>query len=395
MKYSFLVSIVLMLVGLAASCGEESAEETPIVPVTTDVPVTSVFMQADSASEAFSTCSYSFRVYMTGSYSDSPELTGHLTGKVSDGMAPPLLWIEMGQDSMPEDGIPAEMTLILVSGSDTTWSYNITDNLVEKGSLEEGGADLLRPAAYAVMNEYFLSDPFADEIASQSEISEGYDTVGTVPCETWLITYPGGQRAKWSLGLEDNIPRRVERMMTDREGNDMSIVLEVYDLDISNTVEDELFTFVPPEGIQLETYSAFLTVGTPAPLWTLTDRNGNPVSLEEMKGSVVLIDFWATWCGPCVTVMPVVQSLYESYPEDQVHFFGVNVWETGDPSAFMDENGYTYGLLLAGDAVAEEYKVSGIPTLYVIDQAGNIAFVEVGANPDIEDMLTQALDSLL
>lgn len=57
--------------------------------------------------------------------------------------------------------------------------------------------------------------------------------------------------------------------------------------------------------------------------------------------------------------------------------------------------GFTYGLLLEGDDVAEDYDVAGIPTMYIIDQEGRIAFIEVGANPEIGDMLFSAVDSLL
>ena len=108
-----------------------------------------------------------------------------------------------------------------------------------------------------------------------------------------------------------------------------------------------------------------------------------------------MLDFWATWCGPCVAVMPEIQLLSDSYPHDQVQVYGVNVWESGDPGLFMDESGFTYGLLLEGDAVAEDYMVTGIPTMYIIDQEGRIAFVEVGANPEIGEMLSSTVDNLL
>ena len=140
---------------------------------------------------------------------------------------------------------------------------------------------------------------------------------------------------------------------------------------------------------------AFLPVGTQAPVWTLLDRDGNTVSLEQMTGTIVVIDFWATWCGPCFRVMPELQEIHEVYADSPVAVYGIHVWDEADPAAFMDENGFTYGLLLEGDQVAEEYLVSGIPTLYIIDADGNIAYAEVGADPEIGDKLSSVLDSLL
>ncbi len=395
MKIRIVITLTLALtaVGLTGACGG-AAEEPQAAQDTTDTVENSAFILADSASESFSSCSYRFRIYMSPT-SDMPELTGNLTGSMSTELETPFLRIEMGQDSTPLDGIAAEPTLFLVSGADSVYAYNPDENTLDKGAVEDGGSNLLGPGVYAVMNEFFMDDPFADEIASQSVVYEGIDTVGTVECETYLVTYSRGQKARWSFGIEDNIPRRVERMMTDRDGNEISRILEIYDLDISPEISEATFSIEPAEGTTVEIYYAFLTIGTTAPSWTLTDREGNAVSLEDMRGSIVVLDFWATWCGPCIVVMPEIQSVFESYPHDQVHVYGVNIWESGDPASFMDENGFTYGLLLEGDDIAGDYKVTGIPTMYVIDQEGRIAFVEVGANPEIGEMLTSALDNLL
>ncbi len=122
--------------------------------------------------------------------------------------------------------------------------------------------------------------------------------------------------------------------------------------------------------------------------------DGEMVSLEELRGRVVVMDFWATWCGPCRVVMPSLQELHETHG-DRVTVVGINVWESGDPAAFMEENGYTYTMVLNGDEVASEYMVESIPTFYVIAPDGTVAFHAVGADPANDEALRETVGTLL
>lgn len=377
---------------ILGSCGGEG--EPSSIPEGEPAHV-AAFSAADSAAEAVTGCSYGFRVRGTGILSDDPHLVGRLEGWLPEGAGGPLLRIEMGHDSVPGDDIIPEPSLMIISAMDSAYAYNIPGNMVEKGALEEGAGDLLRPAAFAVMNEFFIQDPFSDETGAGSVSLLDTLTVGGVECENWLVNYAGGSSAEWALGLDDHLPRRVERIFTDREGNPGTVVLEMRDLQVSTGMEEARFRPDFPADAAVTIYSSFLTPGTPAPPWTLTGSRGEEVSLEDLRGKVVILDFWATWCGPCIAVMPEIQSIHENYSEDRVIVYGVNVWENGDPVAFMDENGFTYGLLLEGDNVAEDYRVTGIPTIYVVDPRGVIAYVEVGANPNIGQLLKSAVDSLI
>lgn len=135
--------------------------------------------------------------------------------------------------------------------------------------------------------------------------------------------------------------------------------------------------------------------GTPAPDWTLRDAYGRTHSLADYRGQVVVLDFWATWCPPCRAAMPHMQKLYEQYRDRDVAVFGVNVSESGDPVEFMRTGGYTYPILLNGDAVAAAYGVSGIPAFMVIDRAGRLIFRTAGFDKRREKQLIKAIEKAL
>lgn len=98
------------------------------------------------------------------------------------------------------------------------------------------------------------------------------------------------------------------------------------------------------EGME-EQPTGLLQAGTVAPDWTLLDSKGNKVTLSSLKGKVIVLDFWATWCAPCKQVMPTIQKMHEKYKSKGVLVYGVNTWERADAAKFMKDNKYSYGLL--------------------------------------------------
>jgi thiol-disulfide isomerase/thioredoxin len=290
-------------------------------------------------------------------------------------------------------GIPVPSTFAM--DGVTVYSLNGRDSVFASSLISDGGQDLLSFSSRMLMLEYIIDEPFSDEIHADSLAIQGMETVDGTDCDILHVWYAGGtSEAVWYLGAEDHLPRKVERIYR-YQGEEGTMILELEDISFPDGFEDGHFVLEPPDGFTVETYSAFIPSGTPAPLWELPDPDGNMVSLESLRGSVVVLDFWATWCGPCREVMPALQALSIEFENSPLEVIGINIWENSDPVAFMSENGYTYTLLLEGDSVAVDYMVTAIPTFYVIDADGNIALGAKGASQENEDALRDMVESLL
>lgn len=122
----------------------------------------------------------------------------------------------------------------------------------------------------------------------------------------------------------------------------------------------------------------------PAPKWTLLDLDGKLVSLDSLKGKIVIMDFWATWCGPCKASFPAMQNAVDAFKNDlDVKFVFVSVDVEKDKykvKKYIEETGYTFHVLLSpSPALSKQYGINGIPAKFVIDPEGNIQFNEVGS----------------
>ena len=124
-----------------------------------------------------------------------------------------------------------------------------------------------------------------------------------------------------------------------------------------------------------------LPVLGPAPAWQLKDVNGNLVRSEQFKGRIVVVDFWATWCGPCKVEIPGYIELARKYSDD-LTIVGVSVDQggVGMVKAFVEKNGMNYPVVMFDEGILAAFGgVEAIPTTFLIDRTGQIRDRKVGA----------------
>ncbi len=137
-----------------------------------------------------------------------------------------------------------------------------------------------------------------------------------------------------------------------------------------------------------------------APSFALYDLNKNKVDIADLKNKIVVVDFWATWCGPCKASFPAMQKMVNKFKDNpDVKFVFVDTWEKGenkqkDASDFIAAHKYTFHVLQDNDdKVVEQFKVNGIPTKFIIDKNGIIRFKAIGYEGD--DKLVNELTAML
>lgn len=130
-----------------------------------------------------------------------------------------------------------------------------------------------------------------------------------------------------------------------------------------------------------------------APDFKLTDMAGNVVQLSDYRGKVVLVNFWATWCPPCVMEMPTIQDRYAKYGGNKFAVLAVDVDETELPvQAFIARNGLSFPVVIdEGAEIYQLYQVRGLPSSYLIDEQGVIRSIHIGVMTEaqIDGYLTE------
>jgi len=133
-----------------------------------------------------------------------------------------------------------------------------------------------------------------------------------------------------------------------------------------------------------------------APDFTLKTIDDQEITLSQLKGKVVLLDFWATWCGPCRESIPHLVHLYKTYRENGLEMIGISL-DKGDPQVvrnFAKSMDIPYPIVIAPEEVVRSYRVTAIPTTFLIDKEGKIRERTTGFNSTIAQQMTAKVSDL-
>lgn len=137
--------------------------------------------------------------------------------------------------------------------------------------------------------------------------------------------------------------------------------------------------------------------GQPAPPFKVISTSGQPISQDNYRGHVLILDFFATWCQPCRQSIPHLVELNRKYGKQGLQILGLSVDEDGERviKAFSDELHINYPLALAGDQTSVDFGIRSVPILYLIDKKGRVAEVVRGSSSEIDRALEQSVKRLL
>jgi len=137
--------------------------------------------------------------------------------------------------------------------------------------------------------------------------------------------------------------------------------------------------------------------GGPAPGFTLPERNGGQISLDELQGQVVMINFWASWCGPCRQEFPLLEQMQQRYEPLGFTILGVNVEQnTDDAERWLAETDVSFPILFDREnSVSQMYDVHAMPSTVFIDRAGQVRYLHRGYKPGDENEYLDLIRTLV
>lgn len=264
-------------------------------------------------------------------------------------------------------------------------------------------------------------DAAAEVLEGVTKVEKGQDVrIGEAAFPTLKVTAPKGVEVTMAIDPATHLLRQVTtglagslREQGQPDAARMLVTIDYTTVEAGSAIADERFAWAAPQGAKDVTAraapglmadrpegpDAFAKAleGKAAPDFTLKGMDGKDVKLSALKGSVVLLDFWATWCGPCVQSLPKLNKLYDGHKEAGLKAFAVNVKEEKEEvEAFVTKSKLTIPVLLDTEGkTGELYKYPGIPATLVVAKDGTVKRAVIGSGPKNHEAIEKAIEEAL
>lgn len=397
------------LLSTTIAFAENPDDRVAVAKAAAAVDPRTILENANNASGRLRAVSYEASFHGEGVLEDSiPRISGKVTVSRRPGRANHRIRIE-GSSAQP--GQAVAQPFIYASDGETAYRVDPASRRFTTGPVRDAAS---MEVGAVIPPKYFEPQPFTIEIERTQLIYQGTEAVDGVECHV-VSAVPRNvvnRELRFFLGAKDYLLRRAENIVRRREPgseteSEGKIVFTAQGLSVQPKIDDGMFTLEKPEGFVEATFkspmqqnpSGLLAAGVSAPDFELKAADGRTVSLKSLRGKVFVLDFWASWCGPCKMGMPGIEELHKRFKDKPVEVFGVICKQNTIPVQaaldYVKEKGYTYPQLLNGDAVADAYRVGGIPCIYVVDAEGKVAYATSGFQPSLHHVIGNVIEQSL
>ncbi|MBU1086093.1 MAG: redoxin domain-containing protein [Candidatus Omnitrophica bacterium] len=202
----------------------------------------------------------------------------------------------------------------------------------------------------------------------------------------------------------------VVKIETESKNQEVKTLIEYSDILLNSGIKDKVFTYAPAPGIEVIDMTRIIDqeaglrefegvenklVGQVFPDFVLTDIFNDKYAYHDMRGKILIVNFWEHWCPPCLKEMPLLENLYQDIYTDNYARLITITTDKDKALEIVEENSYSFPVLIDPQArLASQLGVDSIPKTFIVDQQGLIAAVYMGYHPDIEEILKKQLNRL-
>jgi len=341
------------------------------------------------------------------------EMNIEMTGPMATKMTGQISMAMQNPGKMRMESKVAGVSITMVSDGETTWAYNSMSNQYVKQNAAMGPEGIVKMMGIQGMPDMskvtMTSKTLRDEPiemdgekhdcwvvetkVGKMELPQAAGAeVSDMVMTTW-IDKKTGIDLQAATSMKMRIPGAADAM-----GMNQKLVKK--SLKVDEPLPDSLFAFTPPAGatetatLMGSTLPKGDLAGKDAAAFDVRALDAKPYSLAALKGQPVLLDFWATWCGPCRKSLPLVDKMYQDYKDQGLVVLGVDAGEDrATVEEFLHKNPIAYPVVLGGDGdILKSYEVSAFPTFVMIGRDGRIVAHQIGFGGEaaLRDMAKKA-----